>query len=208
MIMILTNDYVEKQRNSMYFCLPFKLIGKFDHLGSMLSRVSGSTINMYRGGCQNLSSMDTPWRWMVYTRSDVTFLLSLPLTFRTSHFSSIKSSQNDITKKDLANGVCWIANIVYEVPEKVSKYFTTIWHGSQIQAFVSLENHLPEMSRLRAYYLISIKLIPQKQVFEFRGMSSSVASPICQEGQSERTFPIFAFSSWFFLIFPLFFPNF
>ena len=40
---------------------------------------------------------------------------------------------------------------------------------------------------------------------------SSVASPICQEGQSERTFPIFAFSSRFFLCFPdfsLFFPIF
>ena len=40
---------------------------------------------------------------------------------------------------------------------------------------------------------------------------SSVASPICQEGQSERTFPIFAFSSQFFLFFlisPYFFPLF
>ena len=33
-------------------------------------------------------------------------------------------------------------------------------------------------------------------------LNSSVASPICQEGQSERTFPIFAFSSRFFLFFP------
>ena len=30
----------------------------------------------------------------------------------------------------------------------------------------------------------------------------SVASPICQEGQRERNFPIFAFSSRFFLFFP------
>ena len=40
---------------------------------------------------------------------------------------------------------------------------------------------------------------------------SSVASPICQEGQSERNFPIFAFSSRFFLFFPnfsWFFPDF
>ena len=36
------------------------------------------------------------------------------------------------------------------------------------------------------------------------GGTSSVASPICQEGQSERTFPIFAFSSQFFLFFPNF----
>ena len=34
---------------------------------------------------------------------------------------------------------------------------------------------------------------------------SRVASPICQEGQSERTFPIFALSSQFFLFFPQFF---
>ena len=42
-------------------------------------------------------------------------------------------------------------------------------------------------------------------------MCSSVASPICQEGQSERTFPIFALSSRFFLFFPNFphlFPDF
>ena len=33
----------------------------------------------------------------------------------------------------------------------------------------------------------------------------SVASPICQEGQSARTILIFAFSSQFFLLFPIFF---
>ena len=37
---------------------------------------------------------------------------------------------------------------------------------------------------------------------------SSVASPICQEGQIERSFPIFAFSSWFFSRFLLIFPDF
>ena len=43
---------------------------------------------------------------------------------------------------------------------------------------------------------------------------SSVASPVCQEGQSERTFPIFAFSSRFVLFFhdfswfPPLFPDF
>ena len=36
-------------------------------------------------------------------------------------------------------------------------------------------------------------------------ITSSVASPVCQEGQSERTFPIFAFSSRFFLFFTRFF---
>ena len=35
-------------------------------------------------------------------------------------------------------------------------------------------------------------------------MISSVASPICQKGKSERTFPIFAFSSRFFLFSPIF----
>ena len=42
-------------------------------------------------------------------------------------------------------------------------------------------------------------------------ITSSVARPVCQEGQSERTFPIFAFSSRFFLFFPdfsWFFPSF
>ena len=37
--------------------------------------------------------------------------------------------------------------------------------------------------------------------------NSGIVSPLCQEGQSERTFLIFAFSSWFFLsliLFPLF----
>ena len=34
---------------------------------------------------------------------------------------------------------------------------------------------------------------------------SSIASPICQEGQSERNFQIFTFSSRFFVIFPRFF---
>ena len=39
----------------------------------------------------------------------------------------------------------------------------------------------------------------------FLPTTSSIASPIFQEGQSERNFPIFAFSSWFFLFFPEFF---
>ena len=37
---------------------------------------------------------------------------------------------------------------------------------------------------------------------------SSIASPICQEGQSERNLPIFAFSSPFFLFFSWFFSDF
>ena len=59
---------------------------------------------------------------------------------------------------------------VCEVPEKASrpKYYTTVWHGGHIQAFVSSENHLPDLGRLPActkYMYIS--LILQKQVFEF-----------------------------------------
>ena len=34
---------------------------------------------------------------------------------------------------------------------------------------------------------------------------SGIASPICQKGQSKRPFPILAFSSWFFHLFPKFF---
>ena len=40
------------------------------------------------------------------------------------------------------------------------------------------------------------------KLFHSKLRISSVASPICQEGQSERTFPILAFSSRFFLFFP------
>ena len=47
-------------------------------------------------------------------------------------------------------------------------------------------------------------LLPFKKVL-ITPHTSSVASPICQEGQSERNFPIFAFSSRIFLFFPEFF---
>ena len=43
---------------------------------------------------------------------------------------------------------------------------------------------------------------PLTRCFQGLSLGSSVASPICQEGQSERTFPIFPFSSRFFLFFP------
>ena len=42
-----------------------------------------------------------------------------------------------------------------------------------IQAFVSSNNYLPDLGRLRVYYPIRMKLIPQKQVFEFWGISVS-----------------------------------
>ena len=47
-----------------------------------------------------------------------------------------------------------------------------------------------------------------KMGFSNSPLSSSIASPICQERYSERTFPIFAFSSWFSFFFPDFFPLF
>ena len=50
------------------------------------------------------------------------------------------------------------------------------------------------------------------QLFQHHDLcTSNVASPICQEGQSERNFPIFAFSSRFLLFLPdfsWFFPDF
>ena len=52
-------------------------------------------------------------------------------------------------------------------------------------------------------------ILVQRNTFLSWCMGSSVASPICQEGQSERTFPNFASSSRFsafFPWFPLFFP--
>ena len=61
----------------------------------------------------------------------------------------------------------------------------------------------------RAILLEATKRRNCLQVFASRVQSllSSVASPICQEGQSERNFPIFAFSSRFFPSFPRFLAN-
>ena len=51
-----------------------------------------------------------------------------------------------------------------------------------------------------------------QSIRSLKDVSSSVASPICEEGQSKRIFPILAFSSRFFLDFssllPDFFPSF
>ena len=56
------------------------------------------------------------------------------------------------------------------------------------------------------FHVWQMKYVILWQTFVIR--SSSVASPICQEGQSERTFPIFASSSRFFPFFPRFYPLF
>ena len=55
---------------------------------------------------------------------------------------------------------------------------------------------LPEL--LHPCYMLSVSIICMT--------NKGLASPLCQEGQSERTFPIFAISSQFFLFF-LFFPS-
>ena len=57
-------------------------------------------------------------------------------------------------------------------------------------------------------YLDSLLHRPLLTKFFTPAEPSSVASLICQEGQSERNFPIFAFSSRFFWFFPDFFPGF
>ena len=71
---------------------------------------------------------------------------------------------------------------------------------------------------IHEFVVIFLHLIPNSSIYQrieeyTVGVlhTSSVASPICQEGQSERTFPIFAFSSRFSSFFPdfcLFFPIF
>ena len=52
------------------------------------------------------------------------------------------------------------------------------------------------------FCFISLVLLPHQ--LKYMPTFSSVASPLSQEGQSERTFPIFAFSSRFLPDSPLF----
>ena len=54
-----------------------------------------------------------------------------------------------------------------------------------------------EPTSFEHFFLIPIPL--SAPIFTSHTKPSSVACPICQEGKSERTFPIFAFSSPFFL---------
>ena len=76
---------------------------------------------------------------------------------------------------------------------EVRHHYLTKWYHIH-QCTLSMRNH----------YQLTSNDTTQVQYF------SSVASPICQEGQSERTFPILALSSWFFLfsIFSRFFLSF
>ena len=69
----------------------------------------------------------------------------------------------------------------------------------------------PSINLVHRWCIIGYWDIPYLHVFLLSvALTSSVASPICQEGQSERILPIFAFSSHFsscsrfFLIFPSF----
>ena len=57
-------------------------------------------------------------------------------------------------------------------------------------------------------FVSSVVFSISKQIWKTLLKYSSVAKPICQEGQSERTFPIFPLFPLFFLIFSLFFPIF
>ena len=66
------------------------------------------------------------------------------------------------------------------------------------------DKHLFLMCMVSSVYDLDLIFIRPYCVWGLSYVSSSIASPICQEGQNERTFAIFAFSSWFFLFFPIF----
>ena len=72
------------------------------------------------------------------------------------------------------------------------------------QSFLKNPKHRGSMPWTRIPYW-SQKYMQNEDVCAFlSNLTSSVASPICQEGQSERTFLIFAFLPNFFLFFPNF----
>ena len=82
-----------------------------------------------------------------------------------------------------------------------------LWLSCVVHALLQLNRRSP----IQLHYVIQVKSL----LFHIRcKIDSSVASPICQEGQSEKTFPILTFSSRFFsfsrfsVIFPLFSPLF
>ena len=100
-------------------------------------------------------------------------------------------------------------------------WFTSLkWENHLQYRFYSHRSHFRIKARLK--WLGTKVTPPMPACFRaqnaqgLRVISRSLASPICKEGQSERTFPVFAFSSQFyssfsrfplfFLIFPLFFP--
>ena len=86
---------------------------------------------------------------------------------------------------------------------KMSAFTSRIWWNS-LFTLLDLSRSLIRSSMRNCQHQnhSTVTLLSQIELGEGRG--SSVASPICQEGQSERTFPIFPL----FLIFSLFFPDF
>ena len=78
-----------------------------------------------------------------------------------------------IITKDRVNGVCGIACTYIQEAKKVSKFYNITCYCSQIRAFVWSKTNLPKSGRLWTCFSIRYRLIPQKQVFEFWGMSVS-----------------------------------
>ena len=76
-----------------------------------------------------------------------------------------------IITKDRVNGVCGIACTYIQEAKKVSKFYNITCYCSQIRAFVWSKTNLPKSGRLWTCFSIRYRLIPQKQVFEFWGMS-------------------------------------
>ena len=135
---------------------------------------------------------------MVYTRADVTFLLGNYLWPRgyfngsgrkkKHHVFQPKILYKVIITKDRVNGVCGIACTFIQETEKVSNFFVS----RTIRAFVRSKTNLPKSGRLRTCYSIRYRLIPQKQVFEFWGMSVSFkALPVDNEMYLLRIFTMF-----------------
>ena len=78
-----------------------------------------------------------------------------------------------LRKQARVNGVCGIACTYIQEAKKVSKFYNITCYCSQIRAFVWSKTNLPKSGRLWTCFSIRYRLIPQKQVFEFWGMSVS-----------------------------------
>ena len=87
-----------------------------------------------------------------------------------------------IITKDRVNGVCGIACTYIQEAKKVSKFYNITCYCSQIRAFVWSKTNLPKSGRLWTCFSIRYRLIPQKQVFEFWGLSVSFKD-LCSSSQ-------------------------
>ena len=93
-----------------------------------------------------------------------------------------------IITKDRVNGVCGIACTYIQEAKKVSKFYNITCYCSQIRAFVWSKTNLPKSGRLWTCFSIRYRLIPQKQVFEFWGMSVLFNSfPSSDQRRAEQT---------------------